>query len=43
MPNSTRNGIKVSDEELKRINIHRDKFHGEWNYQIRPRSASNIG
>ncbi len=36
-------GIKVSDEELKRINIHRDKFHGEWNYQIRPRSASNIG
>lgn len=36
-------GIKVSDEELKRINIHRDKFHGEWNYQIRPRSASKIG
>ena len=36
-------GIKVSDEELGRINIHRDKFHGEWNYEIRPRSDSKIG
>ena len=36
-------GIKVSDEELERINIHRDKFHGDWNYEIRPRSASQIG
>lgn len=34
--------IKVSDEELKRINIHRDKFHGDWNYEIRPRSTSPI-
>ena len=29
-------GIKVSDEELKNINIKRDKFHGEWNYAIHP-------
>ncbi len=36
-------GIKVSDEELERINIHRDKFHGDWNYEIRPRSASQLG
>ncbi|MEO7651524.1 MAG: ISAzo13 family transposase [Bryobacteraceae bacterium] len=36
-------GIKVSDEELERINIHRDKFHGDWNYEIRPRIASPTG
>ena len=36
-------GIKVSDEELERVNIHRDKFHGDWNYEIRPRGASKIG
>ena len=27
-------GIKVSDEELKKIKIKRDEFHGEWNYAI---------
>lgn len=27
-------GIKVSDEELAKINIKRDIFHGEWNYSI---------
>ena len=36
-------GIKVSDEELERINIQRDKFHGNWNYEIRPRVGSKIG
>jgi transposase len=36
-------GIKVSDEELERINIHRDKFHGDWNYEIRPRITLPIG
>jgi transposase len=29
-------GIKVSDEELEKINLFREEFHGEWNYQIRP-------
>lgn len=28
--------IKVSDEEYNAINIHRDTFHGEWNYTIKP-------
>ena len=36
-------GIKVSDEELERINIHRDKFHGDWNYEIHPRLAAQSG
>lgn len=30
-------GIKVSDEELSKINIKRDDFHGEWNYTMNPR------
>ncbi len=34
-------GIKVSDQELKQINIRRDKFHGDWNYEIRPRHLPN--
>lgn len=29
-------GRKVSDEEMKLINIKRNKFHGEWNYTISP-------
>jgi transposase len=31
-------GIKVTDEELASISITPDKFHGEWNYRITPRS-----
>jgi hypothetical protein len=30
-------GIKVSDEEMERLNLKRDKFHGEWNYSLSPR------
>lgn len=29
-------GRKVTDEQMKQINIKRDKFHGEWNYVIKP-------
>jgi hypothetical protein len=29
-------GIVVTDEELARVNIVPDAFHGEWNYTIRP-------
>ena len=31
-------GIVVTDEELARVNITPDPFHGEWNYTIRPRA-----
>ena len=31
-------GRKVTDAELASVNLHRDEFHGEWNYRIRPRS-----
>jgi hypothetical protein len=30
-------GIEVSDEELERLHIVRARFHGEWNYTIKPR------
>lgn len=33
-------GRKVSDEEMSQLNIRRDKFHGEWNYVIRPRTLA---
>jgi len=29
-------GRKVSDEEMMRVNVARNKFHGEWNYEIKP-------
>ena len=29
-------GIKVSDAELARVNCTRAKFHGDWNYTIKP-------
>jgi hypothetical protein len=29
-------GRKVTNEEMKRINLEPNKFHGEWNYVIRP-------
>ena len=29
-------GIKISDEEFKKINIITNQFHSEWNYIISP-------
>ena len=29
-------GVKVTDEEMKRLRIIRHAFHGDWNYQINP-------
>ena len=35
-------GIKISDKELKEINLIIEKFHGEWNYTIKPNEKTNI-
>jgi transposase len=32
-------GIKVSDQELAQVKLRRDKFHGDWNYEIEPRHS----
>ena len=34
--NNYQKGIKISDEDIKKINLEREKFHGEWNYIIKP-------
>jgi hypothetical protein len=34
-------GREVTDEEMKRVNLERDKFHGEWNYVIKPNVRRN--
>ena len=34
-------GIKVSDAEMKTLNIKGDAFHPEWNYTIKPRPLPN--
>jgi len=34
---SYKKGIKVSNAEMKELNIYKNKFHGEWNYTIKPR------
>jgi hypothetical protein len=31
-------GRKVTDEEIKQVNLKKNKFHGEWNYTIQPSS-----
>jgi DDE family transposase len=32
--------IEISDEEMAAINIKRARFHGDWNYTIRPNNRS---
>jgi hypothetical protein len=29
-------GISITNEQLARLNVHPDRFHGDWNYVIRP-------
>lgn len=35
-PGTYEKGIKVTDSELASVNIVRDEFHPDWNYEIRP-------
>ena len=41
--NAYQPGIKISDSELEQLNLRSDAFHGNWNYQILPRSSSLSG
>jgi transposase len=36
--NSYPKGIKLSEEEIAAINVKPDRFHGEWNYTLSPKS-----
>jgi hypothetical protein len=33
--------VKISDKEMESLNIEPHKFHGEWNYTIKPRKVKN--
>jgi len=30
-------GVVITDEQLQTIRLHRHRFHGDWNYTIRPK------
>ena len=34
-------GRKVTDEEIRQVNLKQSKFHGEWNYTIKPSSRKS--
>jgi hypothetical protein len=34
-------GLQVSDEEMARLRIQPQKFHGEWNYIVKPQRSCN--
>jgi hypothetical protein len=36
-PRRYETGIEVSDEDFQQLNIKRARFHGDWNYTIKPR------
>src|SRR5207302_1585128 len=36
--NSYPSGIKISKEDMARISLQKDAFHGEWNYTILPQA-----
>lgn len=37
--NTYKKGIKISDEEMEKLNLHQENFHGEWNYRLEPHGA----
>lgn len=34
--NIYQSGIKIPNDEMEGLNLFREEFHGEWNYEIRP-------
>ncbi len=36
--NTYQTGIKISDEQLRAVNLKKASFHGEWNYKILPKT-----
>jgi hypothetical protein len=34
--------IKITDEDLAKLNLKRHKFHGDWNYTLSPRSGGKL-
>jgi len=40
--NSYPAGRTVTDHEYETLNLHRDSFHGEWNYRLLPRPSLDL-
>lgn len=40
-PRTYEKGIKISDAEMKTLDITGDAFHPEWNYTVKPRRSRN--
>jgi len=40
-PNRYAKGRRVRDQELRRVNLQRAPFHGQWNYSTLPRPLQN--
>ena len=38
--NKYEKGIIITDQELQNINLFSNKFHGEWNYYIKPKCST---
>lgn len=38
--NTYNTGIKITDKEMKELNIQRDDFRGDWNYTIKPQTET---
>jgi hypothetical protein len=36
--NSYEQGLKVSDQQMAELQLRKEKFHGDWNYRLLPRS-----
>jgi hypothetical protein len=34
--------IRVTNAELAAVNLHREEFHPDWNYSIKPRGYSAL-
>ena len=34
-----RTGVKITAAEMRATALHRHAFHGDWNYEIRPRAT----
>ena len=35
-------GRRISDEQMRTVNVERHRFHGDWNYVIRPRRTARV-
>jgi hypothetical protein len=35
-------GLSASDHEMQTLHLERERFHGEWNYTLRPRTALQL-